>query len=188
VVSRPLTSEADLVERARRGDGDAYDQLVRAHQDIAFRTAWLVAGSSADAEDAAQEAFVKGWRAMGRFRPGAPFRPWLLAIVANEARNRRRSAGRREALVLRAAAQRRPSDGAASPPEAAVLRGERRDTLLAALERLSDDDRAVLGCRHLLGLGEDETAAALGLRRGTVKSRTSRALVRLRAELGEEAP
>jgi RNA polymerase sigma factor (sigma-70 family) len=135
VVSRPLTPEADLVERARRGDGDAYDQLVRAHQDIAFRTAWLVAGSSADAEDAAQEAFVKGWRAMGRFRAGAPFRPWLLAIVANEARNRRRSAGRREALVLRAAAQRRPSDGAASPPEAAVLRGERRDALLAALER-----------------------------------------------------
>jgi RNA polymerase sigma factor (sigma-70 family) len=185
VVSRPLTPEADLVERARRGDGDAYDQLVRAHQDIAFRTAWLVSGSSADAEDAAQEAFVKAWRAMGRFRSGAPFRPWLLAIVANEARNRRRSAGRREALVLRVAAERRPSDGAASPPEAAVLRAERRDLLLAALERLSDEDREVVGCRHLLGLGEKETAAALGLRRGTVKSRTSRALVRLRAELGE---
>ena len=184
-MSRPLTPEADLVDRARRGDGDAYDQLVRAHQDIAFRTAWLVSGSSADAEDAAQEAFVKAWRAMGRFRHGAPFRPWLLAIVANEARNRRRSAGRREALVLRAAAERRPSDGAASPPEAAVLRAERRDTLLAALERLSDDDRAILGCRHLLGFGEEETAAALGLRRGTVKSRTSRALERLRAELGE---
>jgi RNA polymerase sigma-70 factor (ECF subfamily) len=188
VVSRPLTSESDLVARARRGDGDAYDQLVRAHQDIAFRTAWLVSGSAADAEDAAQEAFVKAWRALGRFREGAPFRPWLLAIVANEARNRRRSAGRREALVLRAAAERRPSDGAASPPEAAVLRAERREGLLAALERLNDDDRAVLSCRHLLGLSEEETAAALGIRRGTVKSRTSRALVRLRAELGEETP
>ena len=106
---------------------------------------------------------MKAWRALGRFRQGAPFRPWLLAIVANEARNRRRAAGRREALALRAAAERRPSDGAASPPEAAVLRAERRDVLLAALERLSDDDRAVLGCRHLLGLGEEETAAALGL-------------------------
>jgi RNA polymerase sigma factor (sigma-70 family) len=189
VVSRPLTSEAELVRRARGGDGAAFDQLVRAHQDIAFRTAWLVCGSSADAQDAAQEAFVKAWRALGRFRQGAPFRPWLLAIVANEARNRRRSAGRREALALRAAAaQRRPSDGAASPPEAAVLQAERRDTLLAALERLGDDDRAVLGCRHLLGLGEEETAAALGLRRGTVKSRTSRALERLRAELGDQEP
>ena len=185
MVSRPLTSEADLVARARRGDGYAYDQLVRGHQDIAFRTAWLVSGSAADAEDAAQEAFVKAWRALGRFREGAPFRPWLLAIVANEARNRRRSAGRREALVLRAAAERRPSDGAASPPEAAVLRAERRDVLLAALERLSDDDRSVLSCRHLLALSEAETAAALGIRRGTVKSRTSRALERLRAELGE---
>jgi RNA polymerase sigma factor (sigma-70 family) len=188
VVSRPLTSEAELIPRACRGDGDAFDQLVRAHQDIAFRTAWLVCGSSADAEDAAQEAFVKGWRALGRFRQGAPFRPWLLSIVANEARNRRRSAGRREALALRAAAERRPSDGAASPPEAAVLRAERRDVLLGALEQLGDDDRAVLGCRHLLGLSEEETAAALGVRRGTVKSRTSRALERLRAQLGEEAP
>ena len=189
-MSRPLTSEAELIQRARRGDGDAFDQLVRAHQDIAFRTAWLVCGSSADAEDAAQEAFVKAWRALGRFRQGAPFRPWLLAIVANEARNRRRSAGRREALALtlRAAAERRPSDGAASPPEAAVLRAERRDALLAALEQLGDDDRAVLGCRHLLGLTEEETAAALGIRRGTVKSRTSRALERLRAQLGDEAP
>lgn len=131
---------------------------------------------------------MKAWRALGRFRQGAPFRPWLLAIVANESRNRRRSAGRREALALRAAAQRRPSEGAACPPEAAVLRAERRDALLGALERLSGDDRAILGCRHLLGLSEEETAAALGLRRGTVKSRSSRAPERLRAQLGEEAP
>jgi DNA-directed RNA polymerase specialized sigma24 family protein len=67
VVSRPLTSEAELVRRARGGDGAAFDQLVRAHQDIAFRTAWLVCGSSADAQDAAQEAFVKAWRALGKF-------------------------------------------------------------------------------------------------------------------------
>jgi RNA polymerase sigma factor (sigma-70 family) len=184
VVGRPLT-EHELVERARGGDGSAYATLVRDHEETAFRIAYVICGNAADAEEAAQEAFVKAYRALGRFRSGEPLRPWLLAIVANEARNRRRSAGRREALVLRAAAERRSSDGAASPLEAAVLRGERRDALLAALERLSDDDRAVLGCRHLLGLGEEETAAALGIRRGTVKSRTSRALVRLRAELGE---
>ena len=172
----------------RPRDLESYDQLVREHQGIAFRTAYVITGSAADAEEAVQDAFVKAYRARGRFRSGAPFRPWLLAIVANEARNRRRSAGRREALALRAAAERRPSDGAASPPEAAVLRAERRDALLGALERLGDDDRAVVGCRHLLGLTEEETAAALGIRRGTVKSRTSRALERLRAELGEEAP
>ena len=78
---------------------------MRAHQDIAFRVACLAGGSAADAEEAAQEGFVKAWRALPRFRAGAPFRPWLLAIVANEARNRRRAAGRRAGLALRAAEQ-----------------------------------------------------------------------------------
>src|SRR3712207_6861099 len=58
-----------------------------------FRTACLITSSAADAEEAAQEAFVKAWRALPRFRAGAPFRPWLLTIVANEARNRRRAEG-----------------------------------------------------------------------------------------------
>jgi RNA polymerase sigma factor (sigma-70 family) len=186
VVSRPQ-AESELVERARRGDDRAYEELVRAHQGIAFRTAYLVTGSAAEAEDAAQEGFVKAYRALGRFRPGAPFRPWLLQIVANEARNRRRSAGRRVGLVLRAAAE-DPSGGAAPSPEGTVLAGERRETLLAALDRLRPEDRDVLGCRYLLELSEEETAAALDLRRGTVKSRTARALERLRAELGEEQP
>jgi DNA-directed RNA polymerase specialized sigma24 family protein len=97
VVSRPPPNEAALVERARRGDPAAYEALVRAHQDIAFRTACLIAGSPLDAEEAAQEAFVKAWRALPRFRPGAAFRPWLLAIVGNEARNRRRGGPARRA-------------------------------------------------------------------------------------------
>src|SRR5439155_14212074 len=101
VVGRPL-DESELVARARRGDGDAYEELVRAYQGIAFRTAYVLAGSAADAEEAAQDAFVKAYRALWRFRAGAPFKPWLLRIVANEARNRRRSAGRRTALALRA--------------------------------------------------------------------------------------
>ena len=103
MVGRPPDSEAALVERARQGDAVAYGSLVRAHQDIAFRVACLAGGSAADAEEAAQEGFVKAWRALPRFRTGAPFRPWLLAIVANEARNRRRAAGRRAGLALRAA-------------------------------------------------------------------------------------
>ena len=124
VVSRPPTEE-ELVERAKRGDEDAYEELVRAYQGIAFRTAYLVAGNAADAEDAAQEGFVKAHRALGRFRRGSPFRPWLLQIVANEARNRRRSAGRRAGLALRAAAE-GSSGGAAPSPEGALLAGEER--------------------------------------------------------------
>jgi RNA polymerase sigma factor (sigma-70 family) len=183
VVGRPLT-DADLVARAKTGDASAYEELVRMHQGIAFRTAYLIAGNAADAEEAAVDGFVKAHRALGRFRAGAPFRPWLLHIVANEARNRRRSAGRRAALALRAAEDVASGDAAPSP-ETALLSSERRAELLAAVGRLPEKDRLAVACRYFLDLSEEETAAALGWRRGTVKSRLSRALVRLRAELEE---
>ena len=138
---------------------------MRRHAQIAFRTAYLITGSAADAEEAAQDGFVKAHRALGRFRPAAPFRPWLLQIVANEARNRRRAAGRRAALVLRAGRE-SPSGGAAPPPERALLAAEERSTLLAALDSLDERDRLVIGCRYLLELSEAETAAALGCRPG----------------------
>jgi RNA polymerase sigma factor (sigma-70 family) len=186
VVGRPLT-EHELVERARGGDATAYAALVRDHEEIAFRIAYVICGNAADAEEAAQDAFVKAYNALGRFRSGEPLRPWLLAIVANEARNRRRSAGRRTALVLRAAGEGRPSGEAAPSPEAALLAGERRSRLLAALGRLNERDRTVVAYRYLLELSEAETAAALGVRPGTVKSRLSRALDRLREEVGPDA-
>jgi RNA polymerase sigma factor (sigma-70 family) len=185
VEGRPLP-ESELVERARRGDQSAYGELVQAYQGIAFRTAYLVVGDASEAEDAAQEGFVKAFYAMNRFRPGAPFRPWILQIVANEARNRRRSAGRRTALVMRTAAD-APSGEAAPSPEAAVLSVEQREELLAAVNELREEDRLVIACRYFLELSEEETAAALGWRRGTVKSRLSRALGRLRAQMGEKA-
>ena len=152
------------------------------YQGIAFRTAYLLTGSAEDAEDAAQTGFVKAWAALPRFRRAAPFKPWLLRIVANEAHNRRRSAGRAAALRLRAIAAHPPGDAAPSPEGAALVRTE-REQLLAAVQRLDERDRDVLTCRYLLELSEGETAAVLDIRRGTVKSRTSRALERLRAEV-----
>lgn len=178
---RPL-AEDDLVAQAKLGDTRAYGALIQEHQTIAFRTAYLITASAADAEDAVQEAAVKAYRALGRFRAGKPFRPWFLAIVANEARNRRRSAGRRERLALRAAED--PLSGGAVPsPEAAILEAEQRAELLAAVDELREEDRLAIACRYFLGLSEEETASALGWRRGTVKSRTSRALDRLRARM-----
>jgi len=152
------------------------------YQALAFRTAYLLTGSSADAEDAAQVGFVKAWTALPRFRPGAPFKPWLLRIVANEAHNRRRSAGRAAGLALRATAA-HPPDDAAPSPEGAALGREEREELLAAVNRLDERDRDVLTCRYFLELSEEETAQVLDVRRGTVKSRTARALERLRAEV-----
>jgi len=177
VEGRPL-EERELVRRARRGDDRAFAELVRMHQDIAYRVAYLIAG--AEAEDAVQDGVLKAWRALGRFRPGAPFRPWLLRIVANEARNRRRSSGRRAALALRAGS----SGDAAPSPEESVLAADERARLLAALEQLPEDARLALSCRYLLELSEAETAAAIGIRPGTVKSRVSRALDRLRESYG----
>lgn len=172
----------DLVERARRGETDACERIVETYQGIAFRVAYLVCGDAAEAQDAAQEGFVKAFRALPRFRPGAPIRPWLLQIVANEARNRRRSAGRRATLALRTAAESRQGDAAPSP-EAAVLDAERRGELLAAVNRLREEERLVVACRYFLELSEAETAAALDLPPGTVKSRLSRALERLRTTM-----
>ena len=181
---RPL-AEIELVGLAQSGDSAAYQTLVEEHQTIAFRTAYLITSSAADAEDAVQEAFVKAFYALGRFRPDAPFRPWVLRIVANEARNRRRSAGRRERLALRAAED--PLSGGAVPsPEAALLESEERAELLAAVEGLREEDRLVIACRYFLELSEEETAAALDWRRGTVKSRLARALERLRARMEVE--
>lgn len=181
MASRPPT-DFDLVERARHGEAEAFALLVRPHEDIAFRTAYLITRNAADAEDVAQDALVKAYRALGRFRRDAPFRPWLLAIVANEARNRRRAAGRREGLALRAAGDASSGDAAPSPEGAAVAAAERRQ-LLDAVERLPDDQRLAVACRYLLELSEQETAHVLGVPAGTVKSRLSRALDRLREDL-----
>jgi RNA polymerase sigma factor (sigma-70 family) len=183
VEDRPPT-DAALAARARDGDERAFEQLVRAYQGLAFRTAFLLTGSAADAEEAAQSGFVKAWAALPRFRQGAEFRPWLLRIVANEAHNRRRSTKRRDALALRAAATVASGDAVPSP-EAMVVDDESRAELLEAVNRLEERDRDVLACRYFLDLSEEETAKVLGVRRGTVKSRTSRALARLRTEVGE---
>jgi RNA polymerase sigma-70 factor (ECF subfamily) len=181
VEGRPL-EDAELIARASRGDVRAYEELVRRYRRLAFRAAYLVTRGSADAEDATQEAFVKAYYALHRFRPGAAFRPWILRIVANEARNRVRSARRRESLALRLAED-RPSGASAQAPEAAAVSADTARALLAALSALPERDRLVVSYRYLLELSEAETAAALGVRAGTVKSRLSRALEKLRASL-----
>jgi RNA polymerase sigma-70 factor, ECF subfamily len=181
---RPLEQEddAELAERARGGDVAAYEELVRRYRQLAVRTAYVITGQSADAQDAAQEAFVKAYYAIGRFRTGAPFRPWLLRIVANEAINRRRSSRRKTALALRVA-ESRPSDDAAPSPEAAALAHELRGEVVTAMNRLREEDRLVIAYRYFFDLSESEMADALGCARGTVKSRLSRALKRLQREM-----
>ena len=164
-MSRPPT-EDELVERARGGDAAAFAALVRDHEEIAFRTAYLIARNAADAEDAAQVGLTKAWRALPRFRRGAPFRPWLLAIVANEARNRRRAAGRREGArparrtraslgrrgsVSRGEGSRRRGARGAARRARAAERGRPRRALVplpARARRGGDRGGAVAAARH----------------------------------------
>ncbi|MBJ7607912.1 MAG: sigma-70 family RNA polymerase sigma factor [Candidatus Dormibacteraeota bacterium] len=177
--------ESDLVVRAAHGDEHAYEQLVTRHSDLAFRLAYLLTGSAPEAEEAAQDGFLAAYRALPRFREGAPFRPWLLRIVANAARNHRRAMGRRAGVQLRLADTLGRGDAAPSP-ETEVEAAEERGALLRAVASLSDADRQVISCRYFLELDVAETAAALGCAQGTVKSRLARALGRVRERLGPE--
>jgi RNA polymerase sigma factor (sigma-70 family) len=178
----PALDDLELVTRAKAGEVNAYEELVQRYTELAFRTAYLMTGSAADAEEAAQDGFLKAYRALSGFRTDKPFRPWLLTIVANEARHRRRSAARRTNLEFRAAEGLHQGDAAPSPEAAAEAR-EERERLLEALNRLGPDDRLVISCRLFLELTVEETASALGCAAGTVKSRLSRALSRLREQL-----
>ena len=179
------TDDATAVRRARDGDLDAYEVLVARHTALAHRTAVLL-GAGDDADDVIQTAFVKAYQALHRFNDAAPFRPWLLRIVANETHNLTRGRGRRDRAILRAAVLAETAPEVSEPPDL-VVAAERRKTLLAAVRELPEKERLVVTCRYLLDLSEAETAATLGWPRGSVKSRLSRALRRLKAELGEAA-
>ena len=144
----------------------------------AHRTAWLL-GAGQDTDDVVQEAFVKAFRSLPKFRAGDPFAPWLLSIVANETRNLLRSWRRRNAMALRLSALEPDADAADTPFDEAVA-SERRAGLLAAVNALPDRERQALVCRYFLDLSEAETAQVLHWPLGSVKSRTSRALGRLR--------
>lgn len=178
-------TEADWIARAGQGDDTAWEALVRAHQAAAFRLAYLFLGDPADADDVAQEAFLRAHRALGRFEAGRPFRPWLLRITANLARNRRRALGR-----YWAALQRRLRAEPEPVTDAHHLAAEQETAraLWQAVRRLGPADQQVIYLRYFLELSEAETAAALEVPAGTVKSRLHRALGRLRTLIDHDFP
>ena len=175
-----VSGDGELVARARRGDLDAFEELVRRNESTAIRVASVVCGS-AGAEDAVQEGFIRAFRSLGRFDTARPFRPWLLRIVVNTAKNRVRAERRYLDLTLRAPVTDTSDD--AGPD--AVMAEERRAALADALARLPARDRVMLACRWFEDMSEREIAAMLRIRPGTVKSRLSRAMARLRVELQE---
>jgi RNA polymerase sigma factor (sigma-70 family) len=164
----------------RAGDRDAYATLVRRHAGAAHRAA-VIFGAGDDAEDVVQMAFVKAFRNLHQCRDGAAYRPWFLRIVINETKNANRAARRYQAATERLTLLDVPLDG--HDPAASAVADERRSELLAAVRELPEPQQRVVACRFFLDLDERETAIALGVPGGTVKSRLHRALRRLHRQL-----
>lgn len=178
-------TEADWVGRARTGDDAAWEALISAHQAAVFRLAYLLLGDADEADDVAQEAFLRAGRALDRFDTTRPLRPWLLRIAANLARNRRRALGRYLAALERLwRSEPRP---APAPPELSAAQADARD-LWRAVQRLGQNEQQVIYLRYFLELSEAEMAEALAIPPGTVKSRLHRALRRLRGVIRHEFP
>jgi RNA polymerase sigma-70 factor (ECF subfamily) len=183
-------SEDELIERARQGDGAAWEALVREHQEPSFRLAYLMLGDAQQAEDVTQEAFIRAYRAIDQFDSTRPFRPWMLSITANLARNQRRSLGRYFA-ALRSLVSSSPDTEihqAADHLENRVAQRWESRTMWRAIRRLDQRDQEVIYLRYFLDLPISEAAGMLGVAEGTVKSRTHRALNRLQTVIDRDFP
>ena len=177
--------ESTLVRHAANGDAAAWEPLVLAHQEAVFRLSYLLLGDPDDAEDIAQETFLRAWNYLKRFDATRPLRPWLLSIASNLASNRRRSAGRYFAALTRAF-RNEPAVSASTEEKSAqhMEAGE----LWKAVQHLSVPDQQIIYLRYFLDLPVTETADVLQVAEGTVKSRLSRALERLRGIIQQDFP
>ena len=177
--------EQELVERARAGDEAAWVELVHQHQEAMFRLAYLHLADADDAQDAAQDALIRAHKYLARFDAERPLRPWLLSIVANLARNRKRGMGRYWNALARWK-QDRPA--ALSEAQAFKEMGAGSHAIWQALQRLPHKDQTVIYLRYFLELSIEESAQALEIAAGTVKSRASRAVARLKDVIEAQYP
>jgi RNA polymerase sigma-70 factor (ECF subfamily) len=176
--------ESTLIRRAANGDAAAWEPLTLAHQQAVFRLAYLLLGDADDAEDIAQETFLRAWNYLKRFDETRSLRPWLLSIAANLSRNRRRSVGRYLATLTRAF---RDEPKAIAVEEKSSQHTE-ADELWRAVQQLDVPDQQIVYLRYFLDLPVSETADVLQIAEGTVKSRLSRALEKLRKIIHQDFP
>lgn len=188
-AAKAAETDQELIRRARGGDPQAFDALVRRHQQIVFAVALRMLGDRGEAEDVAQDAFVRAYGGLAGFRGEAKFSTWMVSITMNLARNRRRWWARRR-RVITASLDEPGEPGAAgtghdapdpSPgPRARSEQREREQVITAALQKLPDGERMVIILRDIQGHSYEEIAGMLGCRLGTVKSRLNRARLQLR--------
>lgn len=177
-----------LVAAARRGDLRAWERLTRRHQEPAFRAAYLITRATPSAEAATQAAFLRAYRALPALEENAPVRPWLIRVVASEARMQRREDARAKSTSraeVSLASPRLPATRFPGVAEMASLTPGEREALMTAFERIPEDDRLTIASRYLFGLSPQEASSALGIPEDTLQDRLRGALDHLRARLGE---
>ena len=176
--------EPTFIRLAVDGDTAAWEALMRAHQQAVFRLAYLIVGDPDDAEDVAQETFLRAWKHLKRFDSTRPLRPWLLSIASNLSSNRRRSAGRYFAALTRAF---RDEPAPAAVEEKSSQKSQ-ADELWKAVQKLNTQDQQIVYLRYFLNLPIAEAAQVLQVAEGTIKSRLSRALEKLRTIIKHDFP
>lgn len=185
--------DAELLEQCRRGDGAAFERLVRKYQDRIFNTCWRMSGNRADAEELTQETFVRAFQAIGRFDGRSEFFTWLYRIATNLAISHQRKRSRSSAGSLDRSPPRGAVEhgggaatraaGSGPSPEERALATERGEQVIAALAELDEEHRAVVVLRDVESLDYEQIADILEVPVGTVKSRLHRARMALRARL-----
>jgi RNA polymerase sigma-70 factor (ECF subfamily) len=184
-VSAGASSERELIRGARDGDQDAFAELVLMHAERVHGALRRFGLDASEAEDVAQEVFLRAWRGLARFEERARFSTWLYRIAFNEAQRRlsRRAPPRVEADPDRDDPGVSPPEARHLGPEAHALDQELEQTVQQALEQLPHEWRAAVVLRDIEGLSTQEAAQVLGTRQAAFKSRLHRGRMRLRTLL-----
>jgi RNA polymerase sigma-70 factor (ECF subfamily) len=185
VISRASPSDAELVERARAGRTEAFGRLVERHQDYIYNAVRHLVSDRDDAEDIAQQVFVKAYEGLESFAGRAKFSTWLYGIMLNCVRTYRRRRGRATVFSVEGGREEGAGDppSEADGPERATMRGERVQRVRDAIAGLDPDHREIIVLREIRGLSYEELAEVLEVAPGTVKSRLYRARRQLKEKL-----
>ena len=169
--------EISLILRVQQGDDKAFDNLIEQHRQIMFHYAYLIVRDVAVAEDVTQEAVIRIYKHFAKFDTSQSFRPWALSITRNIARNHNRAWGRYKHMIVRFLNSREHNH---VHPEQFTQKQQEAQHVFEVVCKLSQDFQDVIYCRYFMGLSVEESAIALEITAGTVKSRSHRALKQLR--------
>ncbi len=184
-ISPAGPSDDALITAAQRGDQAAFAEIVRRYQRAVYRVAYALTRNATDADDLAQETFVRAWGAIGRFEVGQPMYPWLARIATNQAFSLFRSRKRKPETPLEPLLEAGLQWGVEDDPAEHTARSEHDARLRECFAALAPEHQAVLALRVLQDLSYEQIAQALNVPIGTVMSRLSRARAELKRRMQE---